>query len=56
MSRFEELMNKSLLCLEAAKRTSGTMRKCWESYARELKQQAMNLTLEEAEKIVKRNV
>ena len=53
MTRFEELMNKSERCLETAKRTTGRMSVIWLAHSTALKEMAMNLSWEEANRRVK---
>lgn len=52
MTKFEYLMNKSEKCLEMSKKTKGLMSKIWKNHSEKLKNQAMNLFIEEAESLI----
>ena len=52
MTRYEQLMNKSVACLELARTTKGYMADVWRKHSNNLREMARQLTIEEAEKVV----
>ncbi len=52
MTRFEQLMRKSHLCLEGACKTRGRMAAIWARHSRELENKARRLSIEEASREV----